>query len=222
MNLSKIRYSLFLALVAFCAIAFGGCRHCGALQESEYVCNHPHVATNITVSASCTEDGLLTYSCLNCNSVLEETVINATGHTYDAFIVIREPFMGQNGVEEGTCTTCGKTETREFACAHSATYTHTVGGFSCTNNTEVNTICQRCGLVLNTTVTEATGHSYGEWQILIEATPLENGIRYRTCQKCAYTHSEVYSFDTTSDHCLYIPHTRINDIVSAGVFLRQM
>lgn len=124
-------------------------------------------------------------------------MLEAKGHAYNGFIVVREPYLEQNGIEERACSACGKTERREFACEHSNTSVRDFGGYICPDDTEVQTFCVRCSVVLSTSIMDGTDHIFGDWQILIEATPQGDGVRYRECQKCPHFEAEMYSIDLT-------------------------
>ena len=89
-------------------------------EEPEHV--HTLVKTDAK-AATCTEDGNKAYyTCSDCGKVfadeaateeitLEETVIKATGHNWDAGVITKEPTTEEEGVRTYTCQNCGETRT---------------------------------------------------------------------------------------------------------------
>ncbi len=51
--------------------------------------------------------------------------------------------------------------------------------------------CSKCG----ETEGEALGHNWGEWEVSVEATPGNIGLKARTCSRCAEEDTEVYEIE---------------------------
>ena len=92
-------------------------------EEPEHV--HTLVKTDAK-AATCTENGNKAYyTCSDCGKVfadeaateeitLEETVIKATGHNWDAGVITKEPTTEEEGVRTYTCQNCGETRTESI------------------------------------------------------------------------------------------------------------
>ena len=64
----------------------------------------------VTKAQSCTEDGVMTYTCADCGATKTE-VIPANGHLWDQGVVTKEATCTENGVMTYTCDTCHETKT---------------------------------------------------------------------------------------------------------------
>lgn len=65
----------------------------------------------ITKAATCTEDGIKTYTCENDKSHTKTEVIKSTGHNWDDGVVTISPTAKKAGVLTITCKTCKATKT---------------------------------------------------------------------------------------------------------------
>ncbi len=74
---------------------------------------HTHSYKAVTVDATCTEDGVITYTCVCGDSYTE--VIPATGHSYDTGTTTTAPTCTQEGVKTFTCGNCGDSYTEAIA-----------------------------------------------------------------------------------------------------------
>ena len=73
---------------------------------------HKYTAT-VTKAATCTEDGVMTYTC-ECGDSYTE-VIKATGHKFGAWTTTTAATCTEDGVQTRTCSVCGEKETRTIA-----------------------------------------------------------------------------------------------------------
>ncbi|MBQ3182122.1 MAG: InlB B-repeat-containing protein [Clostridia bacterium] len=73
---------------------------------------HEHSYKAVTTEATCTEDGVITYTC-SCGEAYTET-IPALGHSFGDWVEIKAPTTTEVGIETGSCSVCGETETREI------------------------------------------------------------------------------------------------------------
>ncbi len=145
---------------------------------------HIHSYTSeVTVEATCTADGVRTYSCTCGHSYTE--VIEATGHNY-TLTDTREATCTEDGVKTYTCS-CGDsyTETIE-ATGHNYSLTDTREA-TCTED-GVKTYTCSCGDSYTETI-EATGHNYSLTDTR-EATCTEDGVRTYTCS-CGDSYTET-------------------------------
>ena len=87
-------------------------------------CTHSWNAGTVTKEATCTENGVKTYTCTvaGCGDTKTE-VIPATGHTFGSWKVTTEATCTDKGVETRECA-CGEKETREIAAKGHALNTY--------------------------------------------------------------------------------------------------
>ena len=87
------------------------CTVCGAVLKAAG--DHTWNEGEITKEATCTQDGVKTYTCENCGETKTETIPAA--HKWDEGKVTKEPTCTVKGVKTYTCSVCGKTKTEEIA-----------------------------------------------------------------------------------------------------------
>ncbi len=100
-----------------------------AEDESIGSCTHEWDDGVVTTEATCTENGVKTYTCANCGDTKTET-IKALGHAWDDGVVTTEPTCTENGVKTYTCANCGETKTSSVAS---------------TGHSYVDGVCENCG-----------------------------------------------------------------------------
>ena len=112
--------------------------------------------------ATCTEDGMTEGSyCSVCDAtIVAQEVIPATGHAFGEWSETKAPTCTEDGEEQRTCASCGKTETQaiellghEHELTEEVAPTCTSGGYSVYT-------CVACGDSYVADETEALGHSY--------------------------------------------------------------
>ena len=69
--------------------------------------NHNSDGGVITTEPTCTERGEKTFTCTICGNTNTKKV-NATGHRYGAYKVVKEPTNKRKGLKSKTCSVCGK------------------------------------------------------------------------------------------------------------------
>ena len=130
------------------------------------------------------EEGSKERECTECSEKETETIAKLEHtHTY------------KDKVVEATCTENGYTE-HKCQCGHSYKDNETPAGHKeqvlpakeATCEADGLTEGKKCSvcnevLVAQTTI-EATGHEYGEWVTVKEATHKEEGLKEKTCSKC--------------------------------------
>ncbi len=161
--------------------------------------NHVNEKTEAT-DATCTEDGNIEYyTCTVCGNLfrdevgtqeitLADTVVKATGHTYNK--VVTAPTCTEQGYTTYTCT-CGDGYEENYVDALG----HTEGDWvnttpaTCTENGEDTVYCTVCDEVINTKTVPATGHIYTS--VVTPPTCTEQGYTTYTCT-CGDTYEENY------------------------------
>ncbi len=110
-------------------------------------------------------------------------------HSYGSGRVTKAPTCTQAGVRTYTCS-CGSQYTEAIpALGHIAGAGQVTQELTCTQNGETSYYCTRCGVLMKTEVTVATGHEYE-----ITVTPgtdcATDGVRTGICRKCGDTYTE--------------------------------
>lgn len=110
-------------------------------------------------------------------------------HTYDSGKVTKAPTCTQPGTRTYTCK-CGSQYTETIpALGHTAGKGQVAQETTCTQNGKISYYCTRCGILMKTEVTVATGHDYE-----VTVTPgkdcATDGVRTGICRKCGDTYTE--------------------------------
>ena len=127
---------------------------------------HIHSYTSsITTAATCTANGVKTYTCSGCGNSYTETIAK-TGHKYDSGKITKTPTCVKTGVKTYTCTVCGAKK-KETIAKDPNNHSDAVGldnwnsiEPSCTKNGySGDWYCSDCdGLVQKGKVIKKTGH----------------------------------------------------------------
>ena len=132
----------------------GKCTVCGTIDPN---CDHSY-KSQVTIAATCLEDGVKTYTCSKCGDVYTETIA-ATGHKYIDIIV--PPTCENNGYTQHKCEYCGTYGINSDAVnpiGHN--YSSVVTDPTCTEKGYTTYTCANCGNVYTWNETEPTGHNY--------------------------------------------------------------
>ena len=168
----------------------GKCTVCGATHD------HKWDEGTVTKAATCTEDGVKTYTCSLCDETKTE-VIPATGHTWTSEKIGNNPshckctVCGTTkehtkkvlSVDDPTCTTAGVYHWQCEDCGQRIKGTdkeHPALGHDWSNEDGK---CTRCG--------ETHTHSWNDGTLAKDATCTENGEKVYTCSTCDYKKTEV-------------------------------
>lgn len=82
-----------------------------AVAGTEKAAVHEHSYTEtVTTAATCTEDGVMTYTCECGDTYTEE--IPATGHSFTNYVYNEDATFDTNGTETARCDNCDETDTR--------------------------------------------------------------------------------------------------------------
>ena len=128
-----------------------------AVQEAQ----HAYTA-RVTKEATCTEYGVIRYTCSNCGSYYTET-ISPLGHDYGEWYIRQEATCTQAGLKVRNCKRCNAEETETIPQkSHSVTE---IAGREATCTQAGSTggkMCLVCGIILEQpTTVEALGHTGG-------------------------------------------------------------
>ncbi|MCD7786028.1 MAG: carbohydrate-binding domain-containing protein [Oscillospiraceae bacterium] len=121
------------------------------------VSNHTHSYTSsVTTEATCTNDGVMTYTC-TCGDSYTET-IPATGHSYVG--VVTAPTCTEKGFTTYTCSVCGDSYVADETEALGHKYEATVTAPTCTEKGYTTYTCSVCGDTYTVDGEPATGHTH--------------------------------------------------------------
>ena len=133
---------------------------------------------------SCTDAGLKTRACLNCDAT-EEAEIPAAGHSFGEWVVTAEPTCTADGLQTHTCANCGATEEEALPMVeHSFGEWATTAEPTCTEDGLQTRICAVCETAEEEAI-PATGHSYGEWEEVSAPNCANAGQQRQVCTLCS-------------------------------------
>lgn len=160
--------------------------YCGTADEPNVIVPH-YLTRKITKKATCTEDGVITYTCTECNESYTEK-IPATGHKYND--VVTEASCDKGGYTLHTCANCGDTYKDDFTAPTGHKYTKTtVKQPSCdTDGVSVYT-CDTCGDSYSEVI-KAKGHIYAS-EVTKKANCTDDEVITYTCANCGDKYTEV-------------------------------
>lgn len=151
------------------------------------------------VSPDCTNTGSQRRDCSECKH-FETKDLDPNGHQWDAdYTVDQEPSCKKEGSKSIHCSVC---DAKKDSTPISKT-DHTKGepvkenekAATCTEAGSYETVvyCTVCSTELSREliVLPATGHSYGEWIVVKEATTTETGLKKHVCSTCGTEETEI-------------------------------
>ena len=160
------------------------CNRCGATRSV----NHSYDSGKVTKEASCTKEGVKTYTCSSCGATKTETVAK-TSHRYDSGKVTTAASCSTDGVKTYTCSGCGTTKTETIAkTAHTWDSGKVTKEATCSKTGEKLYTCSSC----RTTKTESTGtlpHDY-EVEGYAPATCEVRGEMTFVCADCGASYDD--------------------------------
>ena len=126
-----------------------------------------------TKSPTCTEDGVKTFTCSQCNNTKTEP-ISALGHDFE-----NGTWQSDGDHHWKKCSRCDVTDTKT---AHRWNEGRETKSPTCTTAGEKTYICTDCGRT-KTEQIDALGHDWGEWVVTKPATTSAAGEETRTCKR---------------------------------------
>jgi hypothetical protein len=166
----------------------------GAVEKKEDqtpVPVHEHqYSANLTTNPTCTEEGVMTYTC-SCGDSYTEPYPKLE-HQYEKEIT-REPSCAEEGETTYTCTLCGDTYTEPIAkVEHTPGAAQVTKEATCTDEGEKTVRCTVCGEEISTETTPVKEHQAGESKVTVEPTLFKEGVSETYCKDCgALMTSEV-------------------------------
>ena len=151
---------------------------------------HTHRYTSkITKAATCTADGVITYTC-RCGESYTES-IPKLDHEYVGSETIA-PTCGAEGEYTYSCINCGDSYTEVIAALEHSYDTGTTTVMpTCTEEGIKTYTCTVCGGTKTESIA-ALGHVWKAWEVVKEATETEDGLQQRSCRRgCGTVEEEV-------------------------------
>ena len=199
---------------------YGQWQYLNSTQHRHYCANnsghyetraHSWDAGEVTTPATCTTNGIKTFTCQDCGGTKTET-IQATGHNYGAWtkvdnnqhkrvcandnshveianhswnngVVTTEPTETSTGVKTYTCSVCKGTKTETIPAL---THEHTYGSWSKFDNTVHQRVCSK-----DSSHVETAPHTWNSGVITKAATCDATGTKTYTCTVCNGTKTET-------------------------------
>lgn len=165
------------------------------MSETDYTpttedkCKAHHYNSAVTTEATCTTDGVMTYTCPNCGHTYTE-VIPATGHSWNEGVVTKEPTEDEPGIRTYTCNACLQTRTEEIPVKeHEHCYTAEVTEPTCTEQGYTTHTCA-CGDRYVDSYVEPLGHDFGN-----PTYDPQSKTHTYSCSRCGDTETEGCTFD---------------------------
>ena len=172
------------------------CTVCGVTETREVNALGHNYMSVVTTSATCTEPGIRTYTCVNDPTHTYTETIAALGHNYTSEITTAAS-CETSGVRTYTCSRCGDSYTEEIpATGHKAAAAvrenEVAAQCETTGSYDLVTYCSVCGEELSreTKITPALGHSYGDWVTTKEPEIEVPGEKTKTCSRCGHVITE--------------------------------
>ena len=176
-----------LLLIIVCTLLFTACDQSNTPPNNNYpnddvVCEHNFGDWITEKQANCKEEGLLTRVCTKCSHKEETTVAKTDIHT-EVVDQVLEATCTSTGLTEGKhCGVCGTTlVAQNITSMLEHSYSSIVTAPTCTERGYTSYTCG-CGDSYISDYVDESGHSFGNWETVKEATTIEEGLQERTCQ----------------------------------------
>lgn len=169
----------------------------------------------ITKEATCSEEGIITYTCPGCGSTRTEA-IPKIDHTWTETVVTPATCSTEGQVKK-VCSVCGEEVIEVIPCNPEVhDYEEIiVKEPTCTVDGSAKKVCKGCGAETEEYSIPAIGHNY-EASVTKEPTCTEVGIKTFTCANCGDTYTEdipALGHDETS---AYVYKAKIGSLVFDG------
>jgi len=167
-------------------------------SESKIIELLGHNYNNMIIEPTCTEQGYTTHICSRCNDSYKNNYINAKGHSYGDWKIVKPATEDEEGTKQRECSICKHIDTQVIPTLnHTHNYSSKVIEATCTKEGYTEHTC-RCGDTYKDTYTKVKEHSYRDWTIETSATCTSTGLNKRLCENC--NHFETKKIDK-------LPHT---------------
>lgn len=168
-------------------VALGSLSATKTIKVAAAVHEHNWDAGKVTTAATCTTDGVKTYTCSICGETKTET-IKATGHDVELQNAVEATCQQEGYTGDKVCKACGATLEKGTTIAkknHSWDAGKVTTEATCTTDGVKTYTCSVCKTTKTETI-KATGHKMSEWKTVTVATTQKEGKQERTCTACDY------------------------------------
>ena len=167
---------------------------CGYAYRTDYIEQKGHKWDDgrVTVAATCSTDGAMTYECVNCDATVTEVI--EKGHSFSE-VVVKHATCSEDGEIRRTCTACGVVEIETVKAGHKWADVAVEKQPNCTEGGTKTSVCEACGATESFDVPPA-GHIF------------QNGV----CTVCGMSFIDVVTPDP--EHKLYGMFFEIDEIIS--------
>ena len=153
-------------------------------------CDHEYHG-EITVSATCTSQGMQTLTCSLCEHSYSVPV-ELLAHSYDEGTVVTEPTCIQLGARKRTCTGCGEETTEVLPITpHTAGELTVTKEANCAEKGEVTSVCTLCAAVFVAQKPEKNDIHAMQRTVLKASTCTVEGSALNTCTRCGHEENEI-------------------------------
>lgn len=156
-------------------------------NSSRWVDSLTHIYETTTTPATCTEAGEKITSCKICGEIESVEVLQPTGHKYEneGAIVETAATCTSSAYKTYNCDNCDYSYVEHIigstVLPHDFTGTETViSAATCTADGKKTVQCKNCDATTEV-ILPKLGHSYGNWEVVKEATNSEDGQWKRVC-----------------------------------------
>lgn len=173
------------------------CSRCGltdTVTDDNSACGHDFQLVE-TIDSTCVTYGYKTYICSVCEEEKIEHLTTLGDHASRIYVPKAPATCTRDGhTAYLVCADCGAHISEPSvipALQHSPVYVATHNA-SCTCEGTGNSVCSRCGVVLEKNVLiPASGHNYSKWSEWSKEDMDGNQLRSRKCEKCGYVETET-------------------------------
>ncbi len=166
------------------------CRRCGEIikaQETISALGHNWDSGTVTTAASCTQEGVKTFTCTRCGATYTES-IPKTGHTPEKIPAVAATCEQPGKTEGSKCSVCGEILTAQkdiAAIGHEWGEWQAGEEPTCEEKGRDYSVCKNCGQTKYRDNIEPLGHDWDEGKVTKEAGYLEAGEITYTCKRDA-------------------------------------
>ena len=180
------------------------CSVCNAIikpQNTIPATEHSYDNGKVTKAATCTANGVKTYTCSVCKATVTET-IKSTGHKAVTDKAVAPTCTTAGKTAGSHCSVCNAVITAQKtvpATGHSYDNGKVTKAATCTVSGVKTYTCAKCKDT-KTEVIPATGHSYDAGKVTKNATCKVTGVKTFTCSKCKATKTETIAKTNTHSY----------------------
>ena len=164
------------------------CKNCKKKETRDIpklIPGHTHsYNAQITKEATCTSEGVKTFSC-SCGASYTET-IGKTGHKYSDTVIA--PTCTTPGYTKHTCSGCNKTYYDNNVKVAPHKYVDSVVAPTCTNGGYTTHTCSVCNYKYTDSEKGKLGHDYDNK--VVKATCTNDGYTTHTCKRCGHYYTD--------------------------------